>query len=348
MIRRDEWIPGKREGVFFDIETTGFSPKTEQIYLMGVLIPEDDGGRLIQWFAENAADESALLQAILPYFREDQPIISFNGDSFDLPFIRERCIAWGMTDHPDSITSLDLYKIIRPYKALFGLADLKQKTVEKALNIGRDDTYSGGELIKVYLSWQLTRSPALLDLLFLHNRDDVAGLAALDPIRTVPEYFRQKPLLLSESNEETGDIRTVRLEAEVTQPALLPWKAEGSQWKVSGEGTSISIELEVRRENLKYFFPNYRDYEYFPEEDRAIHKSVAKFSERKVRQKATAETCYQNVSGWYFPLNGAKEPTFRTSYKDKQRKIDLAAGVMNQPERWDEMVKAFHKKSGQP
>ena len=344
MIRREERIPYCPRAVFYDIETTGFSPKNEQIYLIGVLVPEAGGGRLIQWFAENAADEGNVLKEIGPFLMSDLPLISFNGETFDVPFIRDRAAAWGLTVFADDMKSLDLYKIIRPYKTLFCLEDLKQKTIERALSLSREDCFSGGELIQVYRDWQENRSPELLDQLFCHNRDDVAGLGSLDAIRTVPAYFRQTPKILSEVTQEKGSTRTLTLFAQVKQPALIPWQAQGSQWSVQGEGTQLLITLEVRREKLKYFFPNYRDYYYFPEEGRAIHKSIAQFSDRTVRQKATAENCCQPFEGWVFPLPGACEPTFRTSYKEKDRKIDLSDGVIKQPQRWQEMLQAFRQK----
>jgi hypothetical protein len=53
-------------------------------------------------------------------------------------------------------------------------------------------------------------------------------------------------------------------------------------------------------------------------EDKAIHKSVAEFVDRKFRKKATAKTCYQRIGGIFLP---EPEPVFSPvlckEYRDK-------------------------------
>ena len=52
---------------FFDIETTGLSAKTSQLYLIGCLYTDGTQFQLHQWFAENYADEKLLLTTFRDY-----------------------------------------------------------------------------------------------------------------------------------------------------------------------------------------------------------------------------------------------------------------------------------------
>lgn len=167
---------------------------------------------LLQYFCENVADEPAVLQAFFDLLRTKKILISYNGDGFDIPFLRHMVEQYGLhaprphhstaprdrvdcldTDSStiadtrplysfDTVESFDLFKKFRPLKCLLGLPDLKLKSCERFLGIDREDRFTGGELIEVYFEWQKTKTPALLDTLLLHNAEDIANLPNLLPL----------------------------------------------------------------------------------------------------------------------------------------------------------------------
>ena len=51
--------------LFLDIETTGFSAKSSNLYLIGCSYYEDGEWQLIQWLAENYEEENEVLKAFL-------------------------------------------------------------------------------------------------------------------------------------------------------------------------------------------------------------------------------------------------------------------------------------------
>ena len=63
----------------------------------------------------------------------------------------------------------------------------------------------------------------------------------------------------------------------------------------------MKLVIPVYTGILKFFYDNYKDYYYLPEEDTAIHKSVASFVDSSHRKKATAKTCYTKRSGTFLP-----------------------------------------------
>ena len=56
--------------VFFDIETTGFSPKTTYLYLIGCIYYKDSAFHLIQWFAEDISEETLLISCFFEFIRD--------------------------------------------------------------------------------------------------------------------------------------------------------------------------------------------------------------------------------------------------------------------------------------
>lgn len=215
----DIYMIGAPEDVlFFDIETTGLSARSAGLYLIGVLTYTDKNWTLLQYFCEDVADEPAVLQAFFELLRTKKILISYNGDGFDIPFLRHMVEQYGLhTPHPhhstalqeradrvdcvdcpdtdesaiadapplysfDTVESFDLFKKFRPLKHLLGLPDLKLKSCERFLGIDREDRFTGGELIEVYFEWQKTKAPALLDTLLLHNAEDIANLPNLLPL----------------------------------------------------------------------------------------------------------------------------------------------------------------------
>ena len=83
--------------------------------------------------------------------------------------------------------------------------------------------------------------------------------------------------------------------------------------------------LHNKEDVWKYFFKNYKDYYFLPLEDRAIHKSIGEFMDKKFRKAATASTCYEKFSGSFLPIFDSKsknfENCFKLEYKDKNQYI---------------------------
>lgn len=175
-------IGAPEDVLFFDIETTGLSARSAGLYLIGMLTYTDKKWTLLQFFCEDVADEPEVLQAFFELLHTKKTLISYNGDGFDIPFLRHMLEQYGLPYSFDAVESFDLFKQFRPLKHLLNLPDLKLKSCERFLGIDREDRFTGGELIEVYFEWQKTKAPALLDTLLLHNAEDIANLPNLLPL----------------------------------------------------------------------------------------------------------------------------------------------------------------------
>ena len=142
-------LAGTEPVLAFDIETTGFSPADSILYLIGLAKREGDKVRLIQLFGESLSDEAALLSRFFEMAKEADTLLHFNGEGFDIPYLRKCCRQYGMDFSLEKKKSIDIYKKIRPYKKLLPGDRLDQKSLEGLFSIPRKDTFSGGELIGV-------------------------------------------------------------------------------------------------------------------------------------------------------------------------------------------------------
>lgn len=315
--------------IFFDIETTGFSPTTSMIYLIGCL--RKDGSNLIveQFFAESKDDEKELLEQFMRVLNHHKTIISFNGIGFDIPFIKAKCDTYHIPEKLKEFRYIDIFKLISNIKFLLKLPNYKQKTIESFLDIHRDDLFSGGELINVYEDYTQTKSKEAEALLLLHNYDDVTGMLDLLPILSYLEVLNGQytissvEIALYTSYEgETGQEMIITLKNDYVLPKRVSYQYQDYYLTMNQEQSRIRIPLYEGE--LRYFYPNYKDYYYLPEEDMAIHKSVATFVDKAYRERAKACNCYNRKTGIFLPqYDTIMSPVFQKQHKDKCSYFEL-------------------------
>lgn len=282
------------DSIFFDIETTGLSKSSCYIYMIGAGTYSDNSYTIQQWFTESSDDEILILKDFLSFLKPFKRIINFNGKSFDIPFVKQRCKFHNINCELDNLICMDIYKDISPYKNVLKLINLKQKTIEDFLGISRDDEYDGGKLIKIYHNYVKTKDTKLLDLLLLHNHDDMLGLAKILQIELYVMLFNGKIDFEINSHEIIND-------SEIMFNISLPFSFNG---RVSNgnkyfymiiENNCLKITVKIHNNELKLFHNNYKDYFYLPEEDCAIHKSLAIYTDKSHRIKASADNCYTKI-----------------------------------------------------
>ena len=166
---------------FLDIETTGLSSKYHKIILIGMLCVEDDNVYIVQFFANHPDKEKALLEQFNQYLNKFKCMLTFNGLTFDIPFIKKRFGLYDMKSDIGNIEHLDILRTVRKHKTLLGLDNCKLKTVEKSLGIYREDTISGKESVDLYNKYALSSDKDfnIRDIILKHNYDDIFYLPKL-------------------------------------------------------------------------------------------------------------------------------------------------------------------------
>ena len=317
------------EILFLDIETTGFTAKSSSLYLIGAAFYTDGCWHITQWFAESPSQEPEILTAFFETAQKYKYLIHFNGNTFDLPYLLQKCAQHELPYNFDNFCGIDIYKRISPYKFFLHLPNCKQKTLEHFLDIRRLDTYTGGELISIYQDYTKTPSSVARNLLLQHNSDDVKGMLELLPILSYSDIFdgrlQAKKVQANHYKDFAGNTRQ-ELIMTLTLPTPLPKpvSATANECYFKGEGDTGMLKVPIYEEELKYFYANHKEYYYLPAEDVALHKSVASFVDSEHRTQATAATCYTRKYSTYLPQwDILVEPFFKREYKSKTLFFEL-------------------------
>ena len=315
--------------LFIDIETTGLSSKTASIYLIGAVFFKDNTWNAIQWFAATPQEETDILHAFFEFASNYSTLIHFNGNQFDLPFIKGRCDILSL-DYPlDAFEGIDIYKRVSLCKHFLQLPNCKQISIEKFLHIKRDDKYSGGELISVYQEYISHPTKQNEEILLLHNEEDLKGMLKILPILSYCDIFN-KPVRATkvqanyyrDLNGKKQQELIIRL--KLTSAVPIPISYHANDCYVTAEENHAALRVPVYTEELKYFYTNYKEYYYLPLEDVAMHKSVASFVDKDHRIPATAATCYTRKYSSYLPMwDYILEPFFKREYKSPLLFVEL-------------------------
>lgn len=324
--------------IFVDIETTGFSAKSSSLYEIGCIYFEKASPVLTQFFAENPSEEKELLQSFFELCKPRKTLIHFNGNTFDIPYMKTKAASFGLQAPFDDMEGIDMYKRIMPYKKYLGLESCKQKSVEKFLGIEREDTYNGGQLIEIYKEYCQNPTDEAENLLMLHNRDDMKGMLKMLPILTYSDIFL-KPFRVvkvfanhysdSENTARDEVVMKLRFSSEFPQPIAI----HRSDCHFSAQKAEGFLKVPLYNGTLKYFYANYKDYYYLPEEDTALHKAVAGFVDKNHRKQAKASNCYTKKEAAYLPQwDIIFSPIYKESYDDSLCYFELTDDMKKQPE----------------
>jgi len=151
----------KEEAVFLDIETTGLSKETDDITVFGLY----DGMNTKTMIKGTNLDYAALKKELQKY----KLIVTFNGASFDLPFIEKR--------YPGLVPKIPNFDV-KPAADRLGLKG-GLKNIEKALGISRSSIvgkFHGGDALALWRMYRATGDEYYLNLLVEYNEYDLINL----------------------------------------------------------------------------------------------------------------------------------------------------------------------------
>lgn len=331
--------------IFFDIETTGFSPAHTSLYLIGCA--RRSGGIICvdQFFAENPKEEKLILCPFLELLKQYDTIITFNGIGFDIPYLKAKCDTYELKETFSKYTYVDIFKSIAGLKHILKLSNFKQKSIECFLGLDRKDLYSGGELIQIYHSYSKEPEPELLDLLLLHNHEDVLGMIDLLPVLSYVHLMNghftgitaNVNAIKTYEHEDASEL-ILTLTPEFPLPKRISHSADSIYMSAFDNTCRISVRLTGGE--LKYFFHNYKDYYYLPDEDMAVHKSIASYVDKEHRQTAHAANCYTKHEGLFAPqFQEIIKPSFKPEYGSRISYFELTDKFLNS----NELLTAYAK-----
>jgi len=163
--------------VFLDLETLGLFSRP--VILFGVGVIENEDLAVYQYLLRDIDEEQAALIATLDHLSGDHPaLVTFNGKSFDMPYLSDRLAYYGM-GYPVKIPHFDvLHFSRRRWKNNF--PSLRLTALEKEiLDIHRKDDIPGQIVPEFYETYLRTGNCGPLVPIIEHNKQDVVSLALL-------------------------------------------------------------------------------------------------------------------------------------------------------------------------
>jgi len=161
----------KEDCIFLDIETTGLDPKNDDITVIGLF----DGIETKTMIKGINLNYKELKNELQNY----KLIVTFNGSSFDVPFINKI--------YPNLLPNVPNFDV----KSITARLNLKGglKEIEKKLGIRRNkiiEKFYGGDALTLWKMYRATGDDYYLKLLIEYNEEDIINL------KTIAEYCVSK------------------------------------------------------------------------------------------------------------------------------------------------------------
>ena len=202
--------------VFFDIETTGLSGGAGTIaFLVGCGWFDADGFRVRQWLMTGPAGERVLLDALARTLGDASLLVTFNGRTFDVPFMQMR---WAFHRQANPVEDVPHFDMLPTARRLWSRREddpsCSLTALERSvLGVHRLNDVPGADIPVRYFQFLRTGDPTLLEGVLEHNRLDLISLAAvtahaLELAEGGPQWCREpsEQLGLGHCYERQGEV----------------------------------------------------------------------------------------------------------------------------------------------
>jgi uncharacterized protein YprB with RNaseH-like and TPR domain len=167
---------GLERALFLDLETGGLS--SSPVFLAGTMHWNGEDFVMRQYFARHYGEEPALLRAVSEQIARFDVLVTFNGRSYDVPFLRARALVHGETLAFPAI-HLDLLHAARR-RWRDRLEDCRLQTLERHVcRRRRSGDVPSEEVPGLYHDYVRHGDPYRLVPVFHHNLLDVITMAEL-------------------------------------------------------------------------------------------------------------------------------------------------------------------------
>ena len=163
--------------LFLDIETAGLSANT-YLFLVGMMYANQNGFHVEQVFARDYTEEKGVLQHVHDTMGRFDTLVTYNGATFDIPFIRTRMAVHRIPEMPP-MGSVDLLQASRRvFREV--LPNCRLVTVEEHLRgAGRVDDIPSRFIPRAYHEFVHSKDARIMRNVAYHNRMDLFTMAVI-------------------------------------------------------------------------------------------------------------------------------------------------------------------------
>ncbi|MGX8728351.1 MAG: ribonuclease H-like domain-containing protein [Lachnospiraceae bacterium] len=300
-----------------DLKTEGRYWRTSKITGLFLIYPENSEVVEEVFLPEKEADEYDLLVDAARRFEGPGALFTYNGDSFALPHLQKKYEAYRLPVPFTRRTSVDLLKKLRTVKDLLGLPSRKLSDIAYFLaNAG----------CSVFLSPDCLMTSGKCPPSCASAADTSADTCVYSSNVSAPALSSgfQMPIASPDSSVFADDARRVfaalaflpvlrfleggfSVQKAIFEDALLlsltpndalpfPFSVTFERIVLSANEHASTLLLPVENGSVRFYYPDYKNYDYLPAEGYAVHKSVSAYVAKDRKQPATPETSFAFIS----------------------------------------------------
>ena len=162
--------------LFMDIETTGLG--NSPLFLIGIMFWEMAGFEVRQFLARDYAEEATVISCFIEACASKKLLITFNGKSFDMPYIRARAAV----NRIPFQTTLGHFDLLHECRRIWRdvLPNCRLQTLERHIcNRIRFGDIPGSQIPEVYHEYVRSSNARLMGDILKHNLLDLVTMADL-------------------------------------------------------------------------------------------------------------------------------------------------------------------------
>lgn len=286
-----------------DIETEGRFWRTSRLLCARAIIygmPCEE----LEWIAERESDEYDILSELAKVLMRASCILTFNGNSFDLPHLRKKYHAYRAQDPTNGKITLDLMRALAPYKFMFGLP-----------------SYHLADYITLYRGKYKVRNDAEGALL-------VSSLLELALLFILPDTS----VTAGMTDKESAAGLIFWAEWKIPEDMPVETDITDGVFHLISRGDDVRLEVHCEGSMLRRYYTDYENYDFLLAEGYAAHKSLTAYVAADRREQATRTNCFSLVpTGSIFPDRTERLKKYIQSVLDYlKRGIESPFSVENQ------------------
>ncbi|MDO4620936.1 MAG: ribonuclease H-like domain-containing protein [Lachnospiraceae bacterium] len=225
--------------------------------------------------SEKEEDEDRLLSETASLLSEISTVITFNGVSFDMPYLHAKYKAYGLEDPLLKTECRDLLADYRYLKAFFGLPGRHLQ-----------------DYFNYYMSTLSDRSSA--DSPDFSSADDAVKTLAILSFDALGAFLDGRYELEDAVCENDLLICTLRLK-DFSYPGAFSVHDEIYHLRLENDLVRLGIHLNEKKQ-IRVYHTDLKNYAYLPQEGYAVHKSVAQYVDSSRKEKAVRANCFHFIS----------------------------------------------------
>lgn len=152
--------------IILDIETTGVSRTDSSVIIVGII---DSSGNIMQFSIDNIEEEAQLLKTVKPHL-DNRDIITYNGQSFDIPFLKSRYEFFNMESFEEN-SQFDIYRYFITNRLITDIETFNLQDIEKYFTIDRFENFEFEKDRDIYKDLNNIN----LEKILLHNKYDIVN-----------------------------------------------------------------------------------------------------------------------------------------------------------------------------